>query len=300
MRKGVFLLVFAFLLMMYLLVATTSSLFVLQLTAAVQIMAGSAEVHPKGLTVWQPLQDGDYVKAGDTVRTGEESTVELRWVDGTRMRLAPHTTVEVRKCTFHQIEDTQTSLFYLRLGQIWVRLTKKLTTDSRFEVQTPTAVAGVRGTVFSVAVAPDGRTDISVYEGMVQVRAQRHEFLLRERQRLAVDRMKGTLGPQTLTPADLAAWQAQESLLLPYVQVDPVGENNVVHEPSIVLHGRAEANALVTVNGQPVKLNSRGRFKQPLTLAIGPNEITVMARDAQGRTTEICPVITYLPLRAAP
>jgi hypothetical protein len=54
------------------------------------------------------------------------------------------------------------------IGSVWAKV-KKTTDKKKFEVKTKTAVAGVRGTVFSVTALMDESSLIKVYEGEVGV-----------------------------------------------------------------------------------------------------------------------------------
>ncbi|MCX7957619.1 MAG: FecR family protein, partial [Deltaproteobacteria bacterium] len=54
------------------------------------------------------------------------------------------------------------------IGSVWAKV-KKTTDQKKFEVKTKSAVAGVRGTVFSVTALLDESSIIKVYEGEVGV-----------------------------------------------------------------------------------------------------------------------------------
>ena len=58
--------------------------------------------------------------------------------------------------------------FSVILGKAWAKV-RKVTTGNTFEVKTKTAVAGVRGTVFSVMAQKDASTVVKVFEGLVAV-----------------------------------------------------------------------------------------------------------------------------------
>jgi hypothetical protein len=57
----------------------------------------------------------------------------------------------------------------LSLGKLWTRAAKLFTPGSRLEVITPTAIAGVQGTVYQVNVIDERSTNIQVFEGAVNV-----------------------------------------------------------------------------------------------------------------------------------
>ena len=57
-------------------------------------------------------------------------------------------------------------------------------------------------------------------------------------------------------------------------------------EPSVVLHGRTEANCNVTVRGSPVTLLSGGEFRLVVALEDGANDIAIRCVDPMGNSNE--------------
>jgi hypothetical protein len=58
------------------------------------------------------------------------------------------------------------------LGKVWARVSRLLLGRGRFFVETPTAVAGVRGTVYRLNLNSDRSAVVKVYDGEVEVRRQ--------------------------------------------------------------------------------------------------------------------------------
>lgn len=99
---------------------------------------------------------GQLLTKNDLIKT-ENGTVTLQLKNGSAIRLRQFTTV-----TFSNLEEVS-----LPHGQILVSV-KKLDNQTDFRINTPTAVAGVRGTMFSVTSVDNG-TEVSVLEGAVEV-----------------------------------------------------------------------------------------------------------------------------------
>ena len=57
----------------------------------------------------------------------------------------------------------------ISLGKLWVRVSKLFNPASRYDVKTPTVIAGVQGTTYQVQVIGDRSTTIQVFEGAVNV-----------------------------------------------------------------------------------------------------------------------------------
>jgi hypothetical protein len=97
------------------------------------------------------LQSGDPVYVGDFVRTKSDSTAEVRFNDGNLIKIAPRSRVDISEYATER--DTRT--LKLSRGKVEAVVTPPVESDDRlrqkrFEIHTPNAVAGVRGTTFLV------------------------------------------------------------------------------------------------------------------------------------------------------
>ena len=97
---------------------------------------------------------GDPVEVGDVVRTKSLSRAEIVFRDGSLVRLAPGSRLEITE--FLAGEQESRGVFKLFRGKVRSRVKKIMGSlfgrfqRNRFEVHTPTAVIGVRGTDFVV------------------------------------------------------------------------------------------------------------------------------------------------------
>lgn len=121
---------------------------------------GSVFVKPEGKEE-VPARAGMILHANDGIRT-EDGTVDLQ--------SSKRAAVRVREFTEVVVADIQanTARFSLRKGALLAKVPKENKDDS-FIVRTPTAVAGVRGTVFSVTVGDNDRSQVRVLEGAVSL-----------------------------------------------------------------------------------------------------------------------------------
>lgn len=94
---------------------------------------------------------------GDTVKTGPSEEKIVTFPNSSELRLDENTEIKIKNATTDKVSIYQT------LGRTWSRVIKLLGTQS-YEVQTPTALATVRGTSFAVTL-----DDIFVDEGKVAV-----------------------------------------------------------------------------------------------------------------------------------
>ncbi|MFQ6131097.1 MAG: FecR domain-containing protein [Armatimonadota bacterium] len=289
MRKYATVLVVAAVIMLVAAFAVTNTLFVMERVAAVESAAGDVQIKPRGEGEFRPLGEGRNVKTGDTLRTGSDASVELSWVDGTRLKLDSGTTMTILKCSFDSLDRVDTSIFRVDLGRIWVRVVKILTRGSKFEVQTPAATAGIRGTVFSVDVGPDGATTISVWDGSVALAAggANTEIPGGQVARIAAGGSSAEL--ESLSSEAQAAWQEQQHFVGPYLSLTSPVQGAEMVGSSVHVEGDAEPHASVTVNEQAIETTRRGHFSADLPVAdLGdPPTVTVVATDRHDAQTTL-------------
>lgn len=92
----------------------------------------------------KPVVLGEPVNAGDILRVKSKAKAEVTLVDGNILRLAANTRM---KMTNYQTGDDKKSYFELFRGKTQA-VVNKMGKNSSFEVHTPTAVCGVRGSIF--------------------------------------------------------------------------------------------------------------------------------------------------------
>jgi hypothetical protein len=107
----------------------------------------------------QPLTTGSTINSGDTIKTASETDASLNYPSGHIVYLDENTEVTVKS----------ESNLYTQLGRTWTRI-KSLSGNQTFEIETPTAVATVRGTSFITTVSATG-TSVDTDEGAVEVAA---------------------------------------------------------------------------------------------------------------------------------
>ena len=118
-----------------------------------------------------PAAAGSRLSAGAVVRTGADGYATLRTHDGSLIALQPRS--EARIASLGKFVNTDILSTFVRLvsGRVEA-LVNKLNGQSRFEVQTDLAIAGVRGTRFRVAstaasAEASARAQTEVVEGAV-------------------------------------------------------------------------------------------------------------------------------------
>jgi hypothetical protein len=148
------------------------------------IDTGPVEVMHSGS--WSPAVTGMELVQGDSVRTLEGAEARIIFFEYSVMRLAPLTEIMIEAFS----PDPDDTYIYIRqeAGRTWNKVLS-LSGISSYEVETPEAIASVRGTAFSVQVDSHG-TDIQLSEG--ELEANTYEFS--EGQKIRLQQLRLTAG----------------------------------------------------------------------------------------------------------
>ena len=92
----------------------------------------------------------DKVETLDFIQTGKNSNARVVLSDDTAMALGPNSRLEMKQFTVQGGKTT--GLFSVPAGLVQTNVAKALGPGSKFEIQTPTAIAGVRGTAWLTLV----------------------------------------------------------------------------------------------------------------------------------------------------
>ncbi|MBN1962889.1 MAG: FecR domain-containing protein [Deltaproteobacteria bacterium] len=109
-------------------------------------------------------QAGVALIAGTRIRTGKNSSAEVVFADGSLLKLRSNSSILLSG----NKRQKQKSSILLFFGHIWSKVSPSPGHTS-YEVSTPNAVCGVRGTEFATQVGDDGSLRMQVTEGKVAV-----------------------------------------------------------------------------------------------------------------------------------
>lgn len=116
--------------------------------ASVKLVVGEAQFYKKDIAKSKTLKVGKKLKEGIHIQTGEASEVELRYENGTILRVGEKSLLKISKSQM-QNESGQTEL-WLEKGKLFFKVTKLKGDDSHFIMSTPTSTAAIRGTEGSI------------------------------------------------------------------------------------------------------------------------------------------------------
>lgn len=116
------------------------------------------------------LSFGETISITDVVKTGKKSLCDLQLIEsnsGTVIRLKPETEFKIDPSTNPNQADVNLTL---KSGSSLFKINNKVSKNESIRVTTPTMVAGVRGTSFSIDISRKGDALIQVFEGSVVAR----------------------------------------------------------------------------------------------------------------------------------
>jgi hypothetical protein len=114
-------------------------------------------------------QRGQALQEGDRIATDAASRLKARMIDETTISIGPKTALTLDRYAYSTADNSRTASLRAAFGVFRVWVTKAVRKNSTFEVITPTAVAGVRGTQF-MGIVTDTTSAIASVVGRVSVR----------------------------------------------------------------------------------------------------------------------------------
>ncbi|MFH1790888.1 MAG: FecR family protein [Candidatus Omnitrophota bacterium] len=126
-------------------------------------VAGDVTVKSVAAKAWAAAEVGMQVKEGDTIRTGPASKAELAFGKDLRNIISVFPNSQLTVSAF------QPGLVHLTEGRVFT-LIGRIEKGSTFEVRTPTAVAGARGTGWETAIQrKEAQTTVKGFERKIYV-----------------------------------------------------------------------------------------------------------------------------------
>ena len=150
------------------------------------ITDGDVFVMKAGTDDWIEGEIGMSLEVGDAIKTGDDSGAEITFFDGSTIELKPGTEIEIASLDISTDTGSTTISLKQTIGSTVSRVTKILDPASSYEVETPSGVAAVRGSVMLVSVGGDGTTLITNQEGNIYAIAQGVELQVSEEQRCII------------------------------------------------------------------------------------------------------------------
>lgn len=140
----------------------------------VKFLRGNASVQVKGVDEWRTILLNDRIQEGSIVKTGKESSLDVAFEDGAYWTQRSDTVLGVTHA--RKKGDFYFHKLFLGSGKAIMNIKRATGRESRFEIDTPSAVCAARGTEFRTSVDTDEITRSEVLEGIIDVEAV-HRFV---------------------------------------------------------------------------------------------------------------------------
>jgi hypothetical protein len=273
------------------------------------------------------LRVGSDVTEGAVIRVPADCQVSLAIEDGSVIRLPSSATLQFTALRINALESVPEVRLDLQRGRVEVNVKKNRSTGTPFEVNTPKAVMGVRGTEFRVGYDPDGDTaQVEVLTGTVAAQGGQDNTSQDVVKGFGVpfDKTGQSLGLEALLPAPAfvsaqkinakapAQWVNFESMRLAKayvvdsastVNLSGVRYSQVVQQPRVAV-GRLDENAVfyqfaaISESGllgqtrqygfcQPINSNERCNAVFDVPLANGIPMTIALTRQVQGQSVPV-------------
>lgn len=108
-------------------------------------------------------QVGDLLHHGDYLQTDDNTRAAIRFTDdGSVMRMNPQCELQIRA---EGERSALRKILKVDMGELWARVRRR--EGAEYRIETPSAVAAVKGTEFIVKVEPGGKTTVIAIEGVL-------------------------------------------------------------------------------------------------------------------------------------
>ena len=297
--------------------------------ASIQSMIGIVKIRKSDNPNWKEARVKMAIKEKDAIRTFVESQAEIVTSEGTVIRLDENTTMEMSafKQSSNSAQVTKVSILN---GTVMSNVKKLVNSGSKFEFETPTATASIRGTQVGFDVSSE-KTLIKVYEGEVlvtpkgafagvSVKTNQMTTIVKgqtavaiaalsEKDRKTISNPDSTHAKDTThsgsikidttridTARSAIKADSAKPLLRLALSVTTPSEGQKFVQPMIPVSGTAIAGAEVTINGTKCPVAANGSFSAKIPIPDEENEITLYIEAAyNGMSQKIVRNVFYKP-----
>jgi len=138
--------------------------------ARVSFVQGNAFVRKRGVSRWEPVELGRVLTVMDELATDSTGRLEITFDNGGKLKMRPRSDLVVTRMALEEGGREAGTDIGLKLGRISAKIAKLQMRKERFSAATPAAVAGIRGTEFTLESRPDQASLLSVWEDEVLFR----------------------------------------------------------------------------------------------------------------------------------
>ncbi len=266
----------------------------------VTFIQGEVMIMTKSAAKWAPAYKGQRLSIGDKIKTGRSGRAEVKFANSAIFRMRPLSQLEIP--SEKDNDGKRVGFLDMKFGKVWSKV-KPVGKGESFKVRTPTAVAGIRGTVFTLSVnAITKKSIVAVLEGSIDVAAGGATVPVGENEKTSVEENQAPDTPEQMDPeeAEQENEQFQDNTFgnttdttPPNINLTSPASDEDIEDGKTTVAGSVddpEATVTITVNGESktVTVGGDGKFELEVTLKEGEeNSIKVAAKDETGNAQEL-------------
>jgi len=170
---------------------------------------------------WEELSVGSEIKKGTFLKTGKNSEAILEFGKKSAIVISQNTSIKITEALFEK-KDIKEVKIRTSKGKIWSIIEQLPLPDSKFEIETPNAVAGIRGTAFLVKVDDVLlKTKVSVFKGEVNVisKSTLNSVIVKENKTTIVQGEESPTSPTEIETKEKDEWQEMINAIPMYFEV---------------------------------------------------------------------------------
>ena len=168
--------------------------------AEIVSLEGKGEYREAQASSWRAATVRQGLFPTNFVRTGDLSRMAILFPDRTQVRLAQNSTLQIKEMASGA--DART-LLNLNSGRSWVQ---SKSAPRGLTMQTPSALAAIRGTDWEMAVDGDGRSTLSVFSGEVEFYNEQGNVLVGANEQAVAEKGKAPVKLALRTSRSRVQW----------------------------------------------------------------------------------------------
>lgn len=138
--------------------------------ARVTLVSGEPIIKRALTADWELVEMDMLLYPKDEIKTDEDSFLEIQYEDGGILRLDSETELSIEGGEKKQVLTLWTGKIYNKIRRLYSK-------ESSYEIKTPTGVAGVRGTEFTLSHRYQ-QTRVAVFDGVVEIENEKGKAIL--------------------------------------------------------------------------------------------------------------------------
>jgi Flp pilus assembly protein TadD len=179
---------------------------------------GKGEYRDPAATNWKDAIVRQPIGAGNFVRTGDASRMAVLLADQTQIRLAANSMMQIKEVGDGKQTDT---VIKQSAGRSW---TQSKSVPNHMTVETPTALAAIRGTDWELTVEEDGRSTLTVLSGEIAFSNEQGAVSVAAGEQAVAEQGRAPVKRLIVNPADRVQWVGSWT-------VDPARYANIAVAP---------------------------------------------------------------------